>query len=147
MLSFWFILSFSHLLGLALGVGAATVKLTMLLKCNSDYNFVPAFIKVTKLITRIIVFGLILLTLSGIGWILQGTPFTSLFIIKLILVVLIWILGPYIDNVIEPKFKELAPMPGDSPTKEFVKMQKKYLAVEAIATMLFYVITIMGVLL
>lgn len=147
MLSLWFVLTFSHLLGLALGVGAATVKLTLLIKCNSDYDFIPIFIKVTRLITRIIIFGLILLTLSGIGWILLGTGFTPFFITKLVLVVSIWILGPYIDNVIEPKFKKLAPTIGESPTKEFVKIQKKYLVMESIATMLFYVITIMGVLL
>ena len=147
MLSFWFVLTFSHLLGLALGVGAATVKLTLLLKCNSNYDFVPVFIKVTRLITHIIIFGLILLTLSGIGWVLLGTSFTPFFITKLVLVVLIWILGPYIDNAIEPKFIKLAPPIGESPTKEFVKVQKKYLIMETIATMLFYAITIMGVLL
>ena len=145
MLSWWFILTFLHLLGLALGVGAATVKLMFLIKCNSDYDFVPIFVKVTKSVTRIIVVGLILLTLSGIGWILLGTTFTPLFIIKLSLVLLIWILGPYIDNAIEPKFIKLAPTAGNSPTKEFLSVNKKYLTFESIATTLIYIITIIGV--
>jgi len=147
MISFWFILTLTHLIGLALGIGAATVKLTLLIKCNSDYNFVHIYIKVTKPITRIIILGLILLTISGLGWILLGTSFTSLFIIKLVFVFAIWVLGPVIDNAVEPKYEKLVPAPGEKASSEFVKIQKKLLILETIATLLFYTITIMGVLL
>ncbi len=147
MISWWFILSLTHLIGLALGVGAATVKLVLLIRCNSNYEFVPVFLKVTKTITRIIVIGLILLTLSGIGWILLGTYFTPLFIIKLFLVGSVWVVGPFIDNAVEPKFKKLAPAPSEQATPEFIRIQKQYLLLEAFATLLFYVITILGILL
>lgn len=139
-------LLFVHLIGLAIGVGAATVKLVLLFKCKSDYNYVPVFVKISKLITKLIIIGLILLTLSGIGWILEGYSFTSLFVVKLILVLAIWILGPIIDNVIEPKFNKHAAESEQQASPEFVKILNKYLMLEILATGLFYIIIIIWVL-
>jgi hypothetical protein len=146
MVSWWFLLSLTHLIGLALGVGAATVKLMLLLKCKFNFEFVAIYLRVFKPITRIIVLGLILLTLSGIGWLLIGKTFTLLFIVKLALVLVIWILGPIIDNVVEPKYVKLAPVSGENPSQEFIEIQRYLITLEAIATILFYVVTIMGVL-
>ncbi len=70
------LLSLAHLIGLALGVGAATAKLTLLLRCRSDPAFLPAFVAVARPVTRLIILGLALLTLSGVGWLLLGRPFT-----------------------------------------------------------------------
>ena len=147
MLSTWFFLTLVHIVGVSLGVGAATVKLTLLLKAKSDPEFVTTYLKVNRPITRIIIIGLILLTLSGIIWIFQGVTFTTMFIIKLILVLAIWIMGPIIDNVIEPKYKKLAPEPGNQVSAEFIRIQRKLLIIETIATLDFYVIIMLGVLL
>ncbi|NIT61707.1 MAG: hypothetical protein GWN00_37555 [Aliifodinibius sp.] len=146
MLSIWTFLTLVHLIGLSLGVGAATVKLTLLLKAKSDPDFVSTYLKVNRPITRIIITGLILLTLSGIVWIILGTAFTALFIIKLILVVAIWIMGPIIDNVLEPKYKKLAPVPGSQISVEFAGIQQRLIFLETLATADFYIITILGIL-
>jgi len=96
-----------HLVGLALGVGAGTAKLVLLLKCRNDPSFVDVYLRVVRPLTRLIILGLILLTLSGIGWLLLGYSSTPLLIVKLFLVAAIWILGPVIDNSIEPKIRGL----------------------------------------
>jgi len=145
MISLSSLLSLTHLVGLALGVGAATVKLGLLLKCNADRSFVPVYIKVAKLITRQIVVGLALLTLSGIGWLLLGYQFTTLLIVKVVLVAAIWVLGPVIDNVVEPKFQKLVPGPGEPASPAFIRIQEQYLALEVIATLLFYIIIVIWV--
>ena len=75
MISLPSLLTFVHLVGLAIGVGAATVKLMLLLKCRSNSGFIQVFIKVSKPITKLIITGLILLTLSGIGWLLLNRNF------------------------------------------------------------------------
>ena len=67
-------LSLAHLIGLALGVGCATAKLTLLVRCKADHAFVPAYVAVARPITRLIILGLALLTLSGVGWLLLGYP-------------------------------------------------------------------------
>ena len=146
MISLPSLLTFVHLVGLALAVGAATVKLVLLIKCRSNSELIPAFIKASKPITQLIITGLFLLTFSGIGWLLMGYSFTSLLIIKLIFVAAIWILGPVIDNVIEPRFLKLAPVSGQQASGEFAAALNKYLGMEIIATGFFYVIIIIWVL-
>ncbi len=140
------VLSLAHLIGLVLGVGAATVKLTLLLKSRTDHAFVPAYVAAARPITRLIILGLALLTLSGAGWLLIGYPFTTLLVVKLVLVAAIWVMGPVIDNVVEPKFLKLAPSAGESASPAFIRAQQHYLLMEAIATGLFYVIVAVWVL-
>lgn len=129
-----------HLVGLALAVGCATAKLILLLRCKSNPVFVQAFITDSKPITRLIILGLFLLTISGISWLLIGYSLTPILIVKLALVGTIWVIGPIIDNVIEPKFRKLAPKPGESASTAFIKSHRYYLMLETIATALFYVI-------
>ena len=146
MISLASLLAFVHLVGLALAVGAATVKLVLLIKFRSNSELIPVFIKASKPITQLIITGLFLLTFSGIGWLLMGYSFTTLLIIKLIFVAAIWILGPVIDNVIEPKFLKLAPVSGQQASPEFAGALNKYLGMEIIATGFFYVIIIIWIL-
>jgi hypothetical protein len=133
-----------HLVGLSLGVGAATVKMLLLIKCKSDYFLVSVYLKVSKIITKLILIGIILLTLSGIGWLLHGYPFTDILIVKIILVVTIWILGPFI-NKIEPKFQKLVPGTDQTASVEFISVLKKYLILEIIATGLFYCVIVIWI--
>ena len=145
MISFSSILTLIHLIGLALAVGAATVKVVLLLKCHADAGFVPVYLKVVRPITRLIILGLVMLTLSGIGWLWLGYPITSLLVAKLILVGAIWVLGPIIDNVAGPKFGKLSPASGEPASANFIRAQKQYLTLEIIATLLFYVIIVIWV--
>ena len=61
-----------HLLGLVLGVGAGTVKMILLLKARADYRFLPVYVQAAKPITRVIVLGLLVMTLSGFGHLFVG---------------------------------------------------------------------------
>lgn len=146
MLSLPSLLLFAHLIGLALGVGAATVKLALLFRCNTDAAFVPVYAKVARPVTKQIIIGQILMTLSGIGWLLVGHPFTPRLVVKLVLVAAVWVLGPFIDNAVEPRFLALAPAAGEPPTPTFRGIQQRYLALEVLATGIFYVIIVMWVL-
>jgi hypothetical protein len=128
-------------------VGAATVKLVLLFKCKSNSDFVSIFLKVVKPVTMIIIIGQVLLTLSGIGWLIVGYSFSTLIIIKIILLGSLWVVGPLIDNLFSPKFQKSAPAPGESVSLSFVKSQKQLLAMEILATGLFYVLLVLGVLL
>ncbi len=140
------LLPLAHILGLALAIGAATVKLMLLLKSRTDHTFVSTFIAVSKPITRLILIGTGLLVLSGICWLLLGYPLTGLLIVKLVLVGLIIVLGATIDKVVEPTFIRLAPVSGQSASTEFTKIQNRYLLVETTATGLYYVIVVLWLL-
>src|SRR5262245_29169584 len=130
MASLWSLLALVHLIGLSLSIGAASVKLSLLLKCRSDPSFASTYANVVKPITRFIVIGIGLLTLSGIGWLLLGYPFSGLLVAKLVVVVFLWILGPMIDNAIEPKFLKLASAPDAPSSPAFAAVSKRYLTVE-----------------
>jgi hypothetical protein len=135
-----------HLLGLSFALGAATVKLIFLYRCKADHGFVSIYSRVARPITMIIILGMILLTLSGIGWLLVGYSLTSRLIIKIIIFAAVWIMGPIIDNVVEPKFFKLAPASGETASPEFIRILNKYLILDTIAGGLFYVIVFMWVL-
>jgi hypothetical protein len=139
------LLSVSHLVGLALGVGAATVKIVLLLICRSDPAFIPVYLRVAKPITRQIVLGIIIMSLSGVGWLLIGYEFSTLLIVKIILVVGMFVLGSTIDNVVEPRLHKLALGPNEVPSPEFQKVQQQHFILEVAATVLFYVIFALGV--
>ena len=135
-----YLLTVGHIVGLALSVGASTVKLFLLLKCRKDPSFAKVYLEVAKTITRLIIAGMILLTLSGIGFLVVGFPFTPRLAVKLFLVVALWVLGPIIDNVFEPRFRTLA-LHADAPaSRAFIKARRRYVAVEIFATSLFYLI-------
>lgn len=135
------VLSAAHLLGFALGLGAATTKTVLLLRCGSNPDFIAAYLTVHRLITRVIVAGLLLLVLSGIGFFLAGIPLTGRLVAKLVLVAAIFALGPLIDNVAEPRYARSAPRPGSSASPEFARAQRQYITLEIAATLLFYAVT------
>ncbi|HET6765876.1 MAG TPA: hypothetical protein VFH08_00710 [Chitinophagaceae bacterium] len=141
------ILMIVHVIGLVLAAGSTTVKLVLLFKCNADYKFFPVYFRVAPLITRLIITGMILLTLSGIAWIIIGYSLEPLLIIKIVVVAFIWILGPVIDNVAEPKLKKSALLTEQIPTPDFARIQKQHLLLEIAATVLMYAAVIIGVLL
>ncbi len=141
------VLTLTHVVGLALGVGGASVKLVLLVRCTRDEKLVPAFLQVVKPITHLILVGVVLLTLSGVGWLVVGHPFTPLLVAKLVLVLGIWVIGPIIDKAAEPRFRALAPAPGEPASIAFKGARTRFVAVEAFATGLFYGATVIGVLL
>jgi hypothetical protein len=136
-----------HLIGLAWAMGAASVKLALLLRCQRDRSFIQVYLKVVRPVTRQLVAGLVLLTLSGIGWLLVGHPLTRILVVKLVLVAAVWVMGPVIDNVAEPRFRRLAPTAGNAISPEFVRAERAYVALEAVATGMFYLIVGVWVLL
>lgn len=136
-----------HLVGLALGVGSATLKMILLVKCYLNREYIPVFLKVTKPVTMLLIMGIIFLTLSGIGWLIMGYAFTPLMIAKVVLVGLMWVTGILIDNVFTPKFARLAPVTGSAPSLPFLRIERQNFAIELLATLTMYAITIMGVFL
>src|SRR5512147_1920148 len=103
------LLKLVHIFGVALAVGTGTAKLVLLLKCKAEPAFLPSYLRLSKTITRLIIVGIMMLALSGAGWLLLGYPLTSRLVVKIALVAAILVLGPIIDNVTEPRFRKLAP--------------------------------------
>lgn len=145
MASSWSVLLMIHLIGLALGVGCATSKVVLLIKSYRDPAFIQVYTRVVRPLTRLLVLGLVLMTLSGIIWLVLGYGFSTILIIKLCFVGLVWILGIVIDNVTEPKYLKLAPVKDEKPSASFMDIQKKHIALETFAALVFYIIMVLGI--
>jgi len=135
------VLSVVHVTGLALGMGAATVKFAAVAR-GRDPRAARAFLELSRPMTLPIVIGMLLLTLSGIGWLLRGYPMSLGLGLKLVLVAALWVLGPLIDKRVEPRFASAVAAAGDSTTPAFVSAHRRFLAIEGVATGLFYVIVL-----
>ena len=135
-----------HLLGLALALGGGTVKVSLLLASRADLQTTSAYVRVAPVLTRLLVTGLVLLTASGIVWVVLGRPMTPSLVAKIALVVILWGLGPVIDKVVEPAFLRLAPSAGPAAPPEFASARRRYLALELFAAGVMSAITILGVL-
>ncbi|MBW6495563.1 MAG: hypothetical protein K0B16_13590 [Burkholderiaceae bacterium] len=147
MFSLSVVLTLVHLIGFALGVGGATLKLYMLLQSASDLSLISSYFRTARTITRLIVLGIILLTVSGLAMVVLvgARPFTALFIIKLLGVGAILIIWPLIDNVTEPRARILAPQGAEAPNAQFRSALRLYVTLEIVATALFYLITVIWV--
>lgn len=66
--------------------------------------------------------------------------------VKLVFVAAIWVIGPVIDTLVEPRFQRLAPTLGEPPSPTFIQIKKQFLALEIVATLSFYVIIMVWVL-
>jgi hypothetical protein len=138
------LLSVVHYLGFALAIGAATSKSVLLLKTRNDLTFVPVFLGASRPLTRLIITGLLLAVASGITWLgLDYHDMSPRLWAKVILVALVCAIGPLIDHVLEPRFRALAPQPGETPTPGFIGARGRYLAAELLATSLLYGLAIL----
>jgi hypothetical protein len=136
------LLPVAHLVGLALAMGSATVKLVLLIRTTRDQSLIAAFARVSRPITHLLVAGMLILLGSGLGWLFLGYPLDGYLVVKLVLVAAIFVLGPVIDRLLEPAFHRLAPSPGQTPSEEFLRARRWFLGVEALATLFFYAITV-----
>lgn len=146
MFSLYHLLLLTHVVGLGLALGGSTAKIILLFRCRADHSFYKVFFKVTKPLTGIIIAGMILATLSGIGWLITKYPLRPLLIGKIVLVGLLWVLGPIIDNIAEPRLRKEITAAGLEPGTGFSAAKNRHLLLEIIATLLMYAVTIIGVL-
>ncbi len=137
-----------HLAGLALGGGAAAVKVALLLRARRDQAFVPAYFAVAKIVTGLIVLGMAILTVSGgVRMWLYRPHLTSAMTVKLVIVLALWVLGPVMDKVIEPPAERLAPGPGEARSPAFIAAQGRHLRFEWLMISLFVAAAALGTLL
>ncbi len=141
----WQIFRLIHLFGLAFGVGAVTVNLILMMRSRSNKDFAPVFMRASKPIAMLVFLGLILLTLSGIGFAALGYLEKQLLLAKHILVAVLWVNGLFVMFSLSPKLIKLAPKPGQPLKQEFLSIQRQVQVMGTLGIILWYTITVMGV--
>ena len=139
------IFNFMHFIGLAFGLGGATIASVISAKAEKDKDVSSAFMKIMPSVSKLIMFGLILLIISGVAiaflvtWPINQTNL----IIKHVLVVLIVVIGIMI-NFKSKKMMKLTHRKDEKVYLNFVKMKKQIKILSIINLILWYGVTLLS---
>ena len=139
------IVNFVHFLGLAFGLGGATIATVISRKAEKDKDIARVSMKIIPSIVKFIWIGLILLVLSGIAlsFLIPWELDRQLLIIKHILVFWIVVIGA-ITGFSFKKMSRLAPIGREKPKPQFLRIKKVVKILSMINLILWYAITIMS---
>jgi len=139
------IFNFLHFIGLAFGLGGATIANIISAKSAEDKEIASVTHKIMPPIIKLIWLGLILLIISGIAlpFFIKWPINKHLLIIKHVLVVWIIIFGISL-GLLSKKMKNLAPKPNKKPSESFLKSRKQMIFLGIINLILWYVVTILS---
>lgn len=136
-----------HFLGLAWGVGGATVAAILMAKADRNPEMAPLAMKVMPAVSKLIWAAIILLIVSGVAlaqlvtWPINPTTLLA----KHVLVVILILNGLYLGFGIMPKMQKLAPK-GGKPSAEFLKAKKSAKVSSTLGLVLWYVILVLSVM-
>ena len=138
-----------HLIGLCWGVGGATLGLLLMVISERNPELKPHVSKILPINTRLILFGMLLLGISGVvlQLVIGGNYYADHWILGLkhVVAAILLILGVLMIVKISPKMQRLAPK-GGPPSEEFLKTKKLAMITGITNTILWYVIVILSVI-
>lgn len=140
------IFNFLHFLGLAFGLGGATIASVISRKAEKDTDVGKASAKIMPSIVKFIWIGMLLLIISGIAlpFFISWPLNTKMLIIKHVLVAWIVVIGIVIGTRMR-KLKNLAPVLREKPSSKFIKTQKQMKFFSTINLILWYLVTLLSV--
>ena len=139
--------SFLHFLGLAFGLGGATIAAIISRKAEKDAELGKQSMKLMLPISKLIWLGLILLIISGVGlaFMIKWPVNKNLLIIKHVLVFWIFVFGIVIGKKAR-KMEKLAPLNSKSKiSQEFLKTKRQLKIFGMINLILWYLVTLLSV--
>ncbi len=138
-----------HSIGIAWGLGSATIGFLAMRKGQKDPVFAQAWTKFVPTITKIIWVSLIMLVVSGVGLLVlrpsSVTYSAAMWGIKHVVVYYIIAAGILITFVLGPKLKKLGPQEGTKPSPEFLKVVKLVQLLGLINLICWYVVVVLSV--
>lgn len=137
--------NFIHFVGLAFGLGGATVAAIISSKADKDKDISKSLMKIMPSISKLIFLGLILLIISGVAlpFFIQWPLNKKMLAIKHVLVAWIVIIGILIVKS-SKKAEKSAPKLNEKPSIEFLKANKRVKSFSKINLILWYLIAILS---
>lgn len=102
------ILQIGHLMGVALGAGGATMSDILFLMSISDNKLDRSEVKLLKKVSKIVITGLILLYITGIGFVITEEMLTPRFFAKMTVVLIATCNGFFMHQYLFPLFDQCA---------------------------------------
>ena len=134
-----------HVIGIALGVGGATIHFLLSLKAEKDPEIRPAMMKISVMISKLIIVAVVLLIASGLGlkyqvrWPIDPTMLA----IKHTVVGLLVINGAYLNLAVFRRLQKAHELTEG----ELAKLQKRGKIAGLISLILWYSILVLSVFL
>ena len=140
------LVDFLHFIGLAFGLGGATIAFIISAKAEKDKKIATVIGGVLQSVVKVIWIGLILLIISGIAlpFFINWPLNTKTLIVKHVLVAWIVIIG-IIVGVKAKKVKNLAPVLREKPSAGFLRAKKQVKILSIINLILWYLVTLISV--
>jgi len=137
--------NFLHFIGLALGLGGATIANIISRKADNDKELSRGLHKILPPIIKLIWTGLILLIISGIAlpYYITYPMNKQILIIKHVIVVWIVLIGIFI-GIISKRVMTSTPIGKEKPKQEFLKISKIMKVLSTINLILWYVVTLLS---
>lgn len=139
-----------HLLGMALGVGAATITDIFFFKFLRNYKITEPEADIMKTLSHVIWFALGLLVVSGLGLYLPESNFlndSSKFIVKIIGVAVLIVNGFFLNVLIQPRLVHISfNEPHPHRPGELHVLRKLSFALGAISISSWYFVFVLGAL-
>ena len=137
--------NFLHFLGLAFGLGGATIATFISFKAEKDKDIAKVQGKIMNFISKFIFMGLVLLIISGIAipYYMTWPLNKQLLLVKHILVVWIVVIGFFIGRA-SKKAGVFAPVGKEKIKSEFLIAKKQVKFFSLINLVLWYVVTLLS---
>lgn len=138
--------NFVHFVGLALGVGGATIASIISAKSEKDKDVGKAYGKIMPMIVKVIWLGMLLLIISGIAlpFYVKWTLNKQMLVVKHILVVWIIIFGVMM-GFSSKKMMTHSPVGKEKPSEIFLRNKKLVKGLGIINLILWYLVTLLSV--
>ena len=139
------LINFLHFLGLAWGLGGATIAFIISRKTEKNPEISPATMKIIPSISKLIFAGLILLIISGIAlpFYISWPLNKNLLIIKHVFVAWIFIIGMLLVFKMK-KLSKYAPKPKEKPSLQFLQAKKQMKILSTMNFFLWYIVTFLS---
>lgn len=108
MLTINLLLLIAHVIGVALGAGGATMSDILFLTSVADRQIDRSELKLLKIASKVVVAGLVLLTITGIGFLLTGSLTSPRFWAKMTIVTVAAVNGYAMHRYAFPLFEQWA---------------------------------------
>lgn len=134
----------AHVVGVALGVGGATMSDVLFLTSISDRRIDRSELKLLKIASKVVVGGLILLCISGLGFFFVGTVPTPRFWAKFTIVLIATLNGNIMHRYLFPIFEQCVRDRVHLLSAEFVQHAPIMVTAGAVSAISWYTALILG---
>ena len=145
----YIVLRYIHLISMAFGVGGSTLAMIISRKIDKNPEIAPIIMELIKPVSKLIRLGLILLILSGLGFMVLGSKgyiYQPFFLAKMLTVSIISINAILMKFVLNPKLRKLIKKSGSKSSPELLKVKKYIKLSNIISLVAWYLVVAFAVL-